>query len=86
MDNVIGAVVNHPPVSISRDINIATCTFGVGRGSSIATQNDSQDGGFLSDVYGTPKSWPTKENGITGITTVSSPNYANLSGFVYPQR
>ena len=86
-DDVIGAVVLHPPTPGSDTINITTCTFGAGWGSSIATLYSSQDSSFFSNMYGTPKSWPTQEEEVFAeIVTISIPNYANLSGFAYPQR
>ena len=85
-ETVIGAILS-PPQGITPEfpINITACTMGAGWGTSaLTTDFATQD--FSSYIYHTPKSFPLEYSEIGSGELVSVPDYANLSGFAYPQR
>ena len=87
-DQVSGVVIIHPSETNSLLTNVTSCTLGAGWGtSSIVSDHTLQDDLFFSQMSDTPKDWPV-QNEIPFVQDValSIPNYANLSGFVYPQR
>lgn len=84
---VIGAVVLNPRgASPDSPQNITTCTLGAGWGTSTVRTDTLDAGSFYSTIVGTPASWPlyTFMSGESELQ--SDPNFANISGFQYPQR
>lgn len=88
-DRLFGVVILHPEGSAANGtLNITTCTLGAGWGTSAIHVSTAAGGMFYSTMANTPKSWPVHDrryiNQDTG--TLSLPDYANISGYVYPQR
>lgn len=81
----IGAVLVHPRVPESQSQDITTCTLGAGWGTS--SINADINGGyvFFSTITGVPSYFRTVQAG-DGAQSYSVPDFANISGYAYPQR
>ena len=82
-NHVIGAVLLPPQVRFP--LNITACTLSAGWGTSALTM-DYANQAFSSVMTHIPKSWPVERTQLGSGEVASVPDYANISGFAYPQR
>ena len=87
---VLGAILLYPQdTGLKSSLNITTCTLGAGWGSSLASVSEAySDNTFFTNLFDVPKSWPNTVEVVSNVkvTVQSLSNYANLSGYAYPQR
>ena len=83
----LGAIILHPHNATSEHTqNVTTCTMSAGWGTSLLYTDTLEQDLFTSSISNVPKSWPVQSflEGPQG--SWDTPDYANLSGFAYPQR
>lgn len=85
-ESVLGAVVQHPRGPSNQDSqNITTCTLGAGWGTTSVFSDFLSTAQFYSSIYGVPESFKTVLGSHSGLP-VGAPDFANSSGFAFPQR
>ena len=84
---VFGVVILNPRGSGPEQAqNITTCTIGAGWGTSTVRTDSLDIRAFYSTIVDVPSSFPLYTF-VSGETEdQSDPNFANISGFQYPQR
>ena len=91
-DKAFGAIILLPSTSQTQtptsDLpqEIMTCTLKAGWGTSTVRTDALDQGIFYSTITGIPSSWPTFTFNSGEVEDESDPNFANYSGFQYPQR
>ena len=87
-EKAIGAILLPPlgsPISTLRQ-NITTCTLKAGWGTSAVRKSIVKEGEYYSTITSTPSSWPVHTINQGTALVETNPNFANISGFQYPQR
>ena len=86
-DRLSGVTILHPVTPNATNINITLCTMGAGWGTSTTSVSSDLDGLFNSQIDRVPKSIPIQNIDSFGEDIFySTPVYANISGYAYPQR
>ena len=86
-DQVIGVILLYPqdPKSNS-SMNITTCTLGAGWGTSLINLSEFYGDVYFSRMHGLPAYWPNRVQTVIRNIAQGLPNYANISGYTFPQR
>ena len=89
--NAFGAIIlspqDHQTDSSGLFQNITACTLKAGWGTSAVRTDASEASEYYSTITGVPSFWPTYTFNHQGAAEdESDPNFANFSGYQYPQR
>ena len=89
-DKSFGAIILSPQgsqtASSALQQNFIACTLKAGWGTSTVRTDLLEEGLFFSTIVGPPPSWPTYTFKSGESEEESDPNFANYSGYQYPQR